>query len=210
MPDRDPGDLVDVLEESRELGLLGPGPVARQVQHALDLSVAIGDFAGRMLDLGSGGGLPGLVLFDRWPEATGVLLDAQRRRCDFLTRAVATLDLADRVLVECGRAEVLARDERLRGGFDLVVARSFGPPATTAECAVGFLRAGGELVVTEPPDADAPSSVRWPPAGLADLGFGSATPLRVGATGAVRLRLQSSPDDRWPRRDGVPSKRPLW
>ena len=57
---------LEVLEESRELGLLGPGPVARQVQHALDLASAIGDFDWRMLDLGSGGGLPGLVLFDRW------------------------------------------------------------------------------------------------------------------------------------------------
>ena len=80
MSDRDPGVLLDVLDEARDLGLLGPGPVARQVEHALDLARAIGDFDGRLLDLGSGGGLPGLVLFERWERATGVLLDAQRRR----------------------------------------------------------------------------------------------------------------------------------
>jgi 16S rRNA (guanine527-N7)-methyltransferase len=209
MSDRNPGDLRVVLEESRELGLLGPGPVERQVQHALDLAALIGDFQGRMLDLGSGGGLPGLVLFDRWPDATGVLLDAQRRRCEFLTRSVATLGLRERVSVECGRAEVLARDVLLRGTFDLVVARSFGPPATTAECAVGFLRAGGNLVVTEPPEAES-SLDRWPLRGLADLGFGPADPLRAGETGAVRIRLGEAADDRWPRRDGVPTKRPLW
>ncbi len=208
MSDRDPGALLDVLDEARDLGLLGPGPVARQVQHALDLARAIGDFDGRLLDLGSGGGLPGLVLFERWERATGVLLDAQRRRGEFLTRAVTTLDLGARVTVACGRAEVLAREQPLRASFDLVVARSFGAPAVTAECAVGFLRSGGELVVTEPPDSDV--EARWPPGGLAELGLGVATPLRAGDTGAVRIRLTGMPDDRWPRRDGVPTKRPLW
>ena len=206
--DHDLGALLDILEEARELGLLGPGPVARQLEHALDLSAAIGEFGGRMLDLGSGGGLPGLVLFDQWEHAAGVLLDAQRRRCEFLTRAVATLDLGSRAAVECGRAELLAREEPLRAGFDLVVARSFGAPAVTAECAVGFLRPGGELVVTEPPDSD--SAERWPAGGLAELGFETAEPMRVGETGAVRIRLTEVADDRWPRRDGVPTKRPLW
>jgi 16S rRNA (guanine527-N7)-methyltransferase len=208
MNDRDPRTLLDVLEESRRLGLLGPGPVARQQQHAVDLAKAIGSFDGRMLDLGSGGGLPGLVLFGEWTSATGVLLDAQRRRCELLERAVTTLDLEGRVQVRCGRAETLARDPDLRGAFDLVVARSFGPPAVTAECAVGFLRAGGDLVVTEPPEAEV--ETRWSVAGLAGLGLGSAEPLRAGETGAVRIRSTGVVDDRWPRRDGVPAKRPLW
>jgi 16S rRNA (guanine527-N7)-methyltransferase len=200
--------LLDVLEEARDLGLLGPGPVARQHEHALDLARGIGVFEGRLLDLGSGGGLPGLVLFTEWPAATGVLLDAQRRRCAFLERAVGTLDLGDRVEVRCGRAEVLARESDLRAAFDLVTARSFGPPAVTAECAVGFLRAGGALVVTEPPDID--GIERWDEIGLAELGFGPAVSIREGETGAVRLDLSRPVDDRWPRRDGVPAKRPLW
>jgi 16S rRNA (guanine527-N7)-methyltransferase len=209
MTDRVPASLLDVLEDARGLGLLGPGPVRRQHQHALDLARAIGDFDGRLLDLGSGGGLPGLVLFDHWSDATGVLLDGQRRRCEFLAGALATLDLGARVSVACGRAEVLARQEDLRGRFDLVVARSFGPPAVTAECAVAFLRIGGELVVTEPPEAER-SAERWDPAGLATLGFGDAVPMRVGETGAVRIPLVTAVDDRWPRRDGVPTKRPQW
>jgi 16S rRNA (guanine527-N7)-methyltransferase len=206
--DREPERLVEVLEESRRLGLLGPGPVTRQLHHARDLAAAVGPFAGKLLDLGSGGGLPGLVLFDLWSEASGVLLDAQRRRCEFLQRAVSSLDLASRVEVRCGRAEVLARAPELRAGFDLVTARSFGPPAVTAECAVGFLRAGGALVVTEPPDSEV--ETRWDTAGLAALGFVPPESLREGATGAARLRLPGAVDDRWPRRDGVPAKRPLW
>jgi 16S rRNA (guanine527-N7)-methyltransferase len=209
--DRDPRELLAVLEEARELGLLGPGPVERQLQHALDLARAIGDRAGRVLDLGSGGGLPGLVLFHHWTAASGVLLDAQRRRCEFLTRAVSALSLSDRVDVACGRAEVLARDPTLRGRFELVVARSFGSPAATAECGLGFLAAGGELVVTEPPEsASEVTARRWPSDGLAELGLSPPVVVRAGETGAVRIRSSTLADERWPRRDGVPAKRPLW
>jgi 16S rRNA (guanine527-N7)-methyltransferase len=207
--DRDRGVLLQVLEEARELGILGPGPVERQYEHAVDLARVVGAFDGQVLDLGSGGGLPGLVLFEQWHGATGVLLDAQRRRCEFLDRAVSALDLEPRVTVECGRAEVLARNERLRGRFDLVVARSFGAPAVTAECAVGFLRPGGMLVVTEPPEGRE-AAERWDEAGLARLGLTAPTLLREGETGAVRFELSAPVEDTWPRRNGVPGKRPLW
>ena len=43
-----------------------------------------------------------------------------------------------------------------------------------------------------------------------ELGFGAAAPIRVGETGAVRIPASREPDARWPRRDGVPAKRPLW
>jgi 16S rRNA (guanine527-N7)-methyltransferase len=201
--------LLEVLEESRERGLLGPGPVARQYAHSSDLAAAIGPFAGRFLDLGSGGGLPGLVLAEHWPDARGALLDAQQRRCVFLEAAVERLELDQRFEVVCGRAEGLARDPGLRGSFDLVVARSFAAPAVTAECAVAFLRPGGHLVVTEPPNADS-AEERWPPTEMAQLGFDEVTAIRHGETGAMRAVLEGEASERWPRREGVPGKRPLW
>jgi 16S rRNA (guanine527-N7)-methyltransferase len=205
----DRAEVLAVLEESRELGLLGPGPAARQYSHARDLAAAIGSFGGEFLDLGSGGGVPGLVLAEQWPDARATLLDAQQRRCAFLEQAVDRLGLRGRVDVVCGRAERLAREPGLRAGFDLVVARSFAAPAVTAECAVGFLRASGRLVVTEPPTADDPEE-RWPVEGMAALGFGSPVLVRHGETGAMTAALLVEASDRWPRREGVPGKRPLW
>jgi 16S rRNA (guanine527-N7)-methyltransferase len=202
-------ELGAILEEARELGFLGPGPVDRQYEHARGLAGIVGAFAGSFLDLGSGSGLPGLVLADEWPESRGTLLDAGRRRCQFLQAAVGTLGLGARVAVVCGRAERLAHTRGLRAGFDLVVARSFAPPAATAECAVGFLRVGGALVVSEPPDPES-SGARWDPEGMAMLGFGPTSYRRSGNSGAIRAELISAPADRWPRRDGVPTKRPLW
>jgi len=202
-------ELLSALEESRELGFLGPGAVERQYAHARELAAAIGSFGGRFLDLGSGGGVPGLVLAEQWPEARGTLLDAQQRRCSFLERAVERLGLDGRVVVVCGRAERLAREPGLRGAFDLVVARSFAAPAVTAECAVGFLRVSGRLVVTEPPGGEM-AGERWPVGGMAQLGFASPEPIRRGETGAMSVVLSAEVSDRWPRREGVPGKRPLW
>lgn len=208
-------DLVAVLEDAQARGFLGSGPVRRQLEHAAGLAeglaAASGPFTGVFLDLGSGGGLPGLALAEMWQQAEGTLLDAQRKRCAFLEAAVGRLDLSPRVTVVCGRAESLARLPEMRASFDLVVARSFGAPAVTAECAVGFLRRGGRLVVSEPPEGEGQSvAPRWPDAGLAQLGFSSPTRFRRGETSAAILELSAEVADRWPRRDGVPTKRPLW
>ena len=160
-----------------------------------------------MLDLGSGGGLPGLVLATYRPALQLTLLEARQRACRFLREAVTGLEL-DGVTVVEARAEEAARRPDLRETFEAVVARSFGPPAVTAECAVGFLREGGRLIVSEPP-AEETASSRWPPESLDDLGFGA--PARgVGAQASFVVMEKVRSDDRWPRRVGIPSKRPQW
>jgi 16S rRNA (guanine527-N7)-methyltransferase len=165
---------------------------------------------GRVLDLGSGGGLPGLVVATGRPELELTLLEARQRACRFLREAVDALRL-ERVVVVEARAEEAARRPELRETFDGVVARSFGPPAVTAECAVGFLRLSGRLVVSEPPAAAEPAaaSSRWPPQGLEQLGFGAPAPSGGPGGSFVVLEKQRS-DNRWPRRVGIPAKRPLW
>ncbi|MEW6474765.1 MAG: RsmG family class I SAM-dependent methyltransferase [Actinomycetota bacterium] len=165
---------------------------------------------GRVLDLGSGGGLPGLVIATQRPELELTLLEARQRACRFLREAVSGMERPDVAVVEA-RAEEAARRGDLRETFDAVVARSFGPPAVTAECAVGFLRPGGRLVVSEPPGDEGKEAVtaRWPSAGLEELGFGP--PSRGAAPGGSFVVLEKvRSDDRWPRRVGVPAKRPLW
>jgi 16S rRNA (guanine527-N7)-methyltransferase len=215
-----PAPIADVLAEARNLGFLGPGPIEQHLRHA----GALADLAlehlpqpgiARWLDLGSGAGVPGLVWLATRAIGPAVLLDANVRRCAFLTDALGRLQLTDRATVVCGRAEALARDPGLRGAFDLVVARSFGPPAATAECAVGFLHLGGRLVVSEPPalednEGDPSHPRRWPTESLGRLGFGSAMVVTgAGATVAI-VERQGGLDDAWPRRDGIPTKRPLW
>lgn len=199
--------LLAVLDRSRQLGLLGPGDVERHIAHAAGFVAAVPEAPDRLLDLGTGGGVPGLVLADHWATATVVLLDAQARRAAFLAAAVAELGWADRVHVVHGRAEDIARDRSHRGRYDVVTARSFGPPAVTAECGAPLLHRDGVLVVAEPPDAPLE---RWPEEGLALLGLVDDGVVATGASTVRRLRAVEPAADRYPRRAGVPERRPLF
>jgi 16S rRNA (guanine527-N7)-methyltransferase len=209
-------ELLTVLTRAQKLGFLGPGPIEPHVEHAdRFLTAWRGDPPGQALDLGSGGGLPGLVLALRWPTSAWTYLDANQRRTAFLAEAVSSLGIADRVDVQRGRAEEVGHDGRLRAQFDLVTARSFGPPAVTAECAAPFLRIGGVLIVSEPPDDPdldfkdedvlAPK-VRWDGDGLARVGL----ELGLRVNGCQVLQQREICPTRYSRRVGIPTKRPLF
>ncbi len=202
--------LLEILRRAQDLGMFGPGAIEGQLAHAeafVALALADDPAAGPpFLDLGSGGGLPGLVLALR-PDATGTLLDSQQRRAEYLTEAVAALGLVDRIAVVAGRAEEIARDPAHRGRYGLVTARSFASPAVTAECAVGFLAPGGRLVVSEPPGG-APD--RWASPQLAELGLSPGRFTHGARASAALFDHPTATPSRWPRRPGIPSKRPLW
>lgn len=206
-PGEPPGLLLDLLAEARRRGFLGPGRLEQQLKHSEEMARLGRAPEGRFLDLGSGGGLPGLVLAATYPSASGTLLDASERRTAWLQEAVQRLGWDDRVTIVRARAEEAARDRDLRVRFGLVVARSFGPPPVTAECARGFLAPGGTLVVSEPAVT---TESRWDLTGLATLGL-TFPELRRGVDATVAVMAAvGPPEDRWPRRLGIPAKRPLW
>lgn len=205
---RDPNHstaLREVLERARRLGVLGPGPIDDHLVHAQGFVAALADVpAGtRVIDLGSGGGLPGLVIGEARPDLPLVLLDSLERRCALLREAVVHLGWTDRCEVVEGRAEEVGRDPEWRAASGAVTARSFGPPATLAECAAPLLVEGGLLVVSEPPGAPE----RWPSEGLVRLGLVDEG---VGAGGIRRLRQVAACPAEFPRRVGLPAKRPLF
>jgi 16S rRNA (guanine527-N7)-methyltransferase len=227
--------LEAFLAEARQLGFFGPGPLEQQLRHADGfVEVARSLFVGapRLVDMGAGGGLPGLVVADRWPQATLVLLEANERRSAFLRRAVEGLELSSRVMVLQERAEICGRDPQWRASFDGAIARSFGRPAVLAECTAPLLKVGAWAVVSEPP---APTGVETPPLGSPE-GVGEparpAAPQREGTerwpVAGLRqfglepeelihaefdyqlLRQVSGCPERFPRRNGVPAKKPLF
>lgn len=190
--------LLAVLDEARDLGFLGPGPVTFHVEHARAFLPALAGVTGAALDLGAGGGVPGLVLATERPDLAWTFVDAMQKRTAFLASAVRRLGLA--VAVRRARAEELAD---LRGSQAAVVARSFGAPAVTAECAAPLLQVGGRLVVSEPPEP----GDRWEGAWV--LGLGPARRLE-GPPALVVLEQESLCPTEYPRRVGIPAKRPLW
>ena len=226
MPGADDGGhsptlLYELLADARALGFLGPGPLEPQIRHAQGFG-AIGRrlFPGgpaRLADLGSGGGLPGLVVATEWPTAVLVLIEANARRATFLRRAVERLDLDGRVSIVEERAEVCGRDPNLRGGFDGVLARSFGRPAVLAECAAPLLQVGAWLLVSEPPrptgddgqDGLDGQAERWPTGPLRQFGLEPAEVVHEEFEYRVLRQVEACPE-RFPRRNGVPAKKPLF
>ena len=124
-------------------GLLGPREVPRLWdRHLLNCAVVadlIEQRRGTLLDLGSGAGLPGLVLAMVLPDVTVTLLEPMERRCRFLAECVTELGLAN-VSVLRGRAE----DVTLR--TDVVTARAVAPLPRLAELALGVVRPGGMVL----------------------------------------------------------------
>lgn len=198
--------LQDVLERAHRLGFLGPGPVDPHVDHARAFARAVPEAPEQAADLGSGGGVPALVLIDTWPESRWLLVESRERRAAFLSEAVTAMGVHERVEVLHGRAEDVGRDDQRRGRCGLVTARSFGPPPVTAECAAALLVPNGLLVVSEPPEARAN---RWPRGPLAQLGL---VPARTvdGPPRLQVLRLDGDCPPGYPRESGRAKRRPLW
>lgn len=206
--------LLSLLTESQAFGFLGPGPVDDQLQRALAFAEVTEPQPGSLsVDLGTGGGLPGLVLATLWPGSRWVLVDANRRRAGWLRGAISRLNLLERVEVLNQRAEEVGRGP-LRARAMLVTARSFAPPAATAECGAPLLAVGGSMVVSDPPLGSCSVEDRWPQAGLSQLGLRFiAQPAVPSLAGPVTLAVleQGEPCPlTYPRRAGLPEKRPLF
>ena len=199
-----------VLRRAREVGYLGPGQLAPHLAHACAFVTARAAVAEEPpifgVDLGSGAGLPGLILAVLWPTSRWILIDSSERRCSTLRDSVEELDVSDRVEVLRGRAEEVGRLHAFRAQADLVVARGFASPPITAECAAPFLSVDGLLVVSDPPES---SGARWDVAGLAKLQMRLAHTTNSPFSFSV-IRQDALCAALYARPVGTPKKRPIW
>jgi len=161
--------LVDVLAEAQRVGTLGSAPLSDVIERARLFLTPLAGVSGTVVDLGSGAGIPGLVIAVDRPDLRLILVERRQARADALMRAVHALSLADRVRVVADDAARAATDPDLANSCDAVVSRGFGPPPTLLSTARQFLRRGGILIVTEPPTR---VEGRWPEEALSTLGFG--------------------------------------
>jgi 16S rRNA (guanine527-N7)-methyltransferase len=129
------------------------------------------------------------------------------KRAKFLEEVLAWEGAPENGTVITARVEEIARYPELVEEFDLVTARSFGPPAVTAECGAQFLKVGGVLIVSEPPDDS--EANRWDSTKLAELGLVAEGRIRRGAAYQVLVKTHPTPNE-YPRSIGTPRKRPLF
>jgi 16S rRNA (guanine527-N7)-methyltransferase len=160
---------------------------------ALRAAPLIERWPGEVIDVGSGGGTPGIPLAVALPERAFTLLEAERRKCDFLARVTA--DLAN-VTVVRGRAE-----EQPTDSFGVALAKALAKPPVAAELCLPLVAPGGAALL-------------WL-GGSADRKAVATVAERLGASiemddgGLVTLRKLRETPPGFPRRPGVAKKRPL-
>lgn len=135
--------------------MLGAAAIPVVIDQSAAFLAPLADVTGTVVDLGSGGGVPGLVVAWMRRDLRLVLVDRRATRTDHLERLVRRLGLGDRVVVLNAEAATLPR--RL-GVVPAVIARGFGAPDQLLGAALPLLGPEGMVVVTAPPDGDAS---RW-------------------------------------------------
>lgn len=163
-----------------------------------------------VIDIGSGGGLPGVPLAIVRPDLRVTLLEATGKKAAFLQGVVEALNLTG-VRVLTARAESAAHETAERERYDLAVARAVAPLAALAELTLPFVRIDGALAAVK--SARAEEEIVQAAGAIRRCGGGAAR-LIQSSTGedAVRVvliaKLSPTPAE-LPRRPGMPQKRPL-
>jgi 16S rRNA (guanine527-N7)-methyltransferase len=176
---------------------------------ALDAATAPGDEA---IDIGTGGGIPGLPLAIVRPDLRWTLVDATAKKVAFLQDVVNELTLPNVVLYH-GRIEELAHEPHLRGRYSVLTARAVSSLPALLELGLPMIRTGGTLLLPKGPDiADELSAARQA-AGVLGGRIVSHDPLPDAGTDVettlVVVSKERETSDAYPRRAGVPTRSPL-
>lgn len=189
----------------RSLRLLAPAPGGH-------LSTAQWMNERKVIDVGTGAGIPGLVLKIICPGMTLTLLDSNRKKTSFLRESVSSLGLDD-VEVITGRAEELANQNQYREKYEVVLSRGVARLSELAELTLPFAVQGGTIIAPKGPNAD--EEIQEALFAVNKLGGMPPIAQKISKPGTAPgdtivyiLKVRSTPQG-YPRRTGLPHQRPL-
>ncbi|KAF7094674.1 hypothetical protein CFC21_096970 [Triticum aestivum] len=172
-----------------------------------------GDISGiSLVDVGSGAGLPGLILAVARPSWKFTLLESMRKRCTFLEHAVEVMELSN-VDVVCDRAESAGQSHDFRESFDVAAARAVAELKILAEYCLPLVRVGGLFIAAKGHDPH--EEIRSAKAAVGKLGASMLDLCNVESMGphgqrtAVLYLKERTTPKKYPRQPGTPSKTPL-
>jgi 16S rRNA (guanine527-N7)-methyltransferase len=189
-----------------------PGLVAGPADDLVEDCLVLVDHLGAarsLVDVGSGGGLPGLPLKLTRPDLAVTLVEADQRKASFLVQACARLELGD-VEVVAGRAEDLGRDPRYRETFDVAVARALAAMPVLVEWCLPLVRVGGRLLAqktTTQSVAGAEKAIEVLGGSLREV-LRTPSAARRSGTVVVVEKVRPTPAG-YPRRPGAAARKPL-
>lgn len=187
-----------------------------QVRHFLDsltVSSLIEDKPCRLVDIGSGAGFPGVPLKIARPAIGLTLVESVNKKAAFLQHLADRLGL-EGVEVVAGRAETLAHDERYRERFDVAICRAVAGLATLAELSLPFCTIGGRFIAMEKGDigdevASSERAVELLGGRLSEVWPVELEEFEGDRRSLVIVDKLTPTPDKYPRRPGMPRKRPL-
>jgi len=166
----------------------------------------------RVIDVGAGAGFPGIPLRIVRPDLHLTLLEATRKKTDFLRRLVEELSLSG-VTVVWGRAEMVAHDPAHRERYDVALARAVAPLPTLLELLLPFCRLDGLCVAWKGPKGPDEAVAAERALGLLGGRLREVRPVHIpgdsGARFLIVVEKVGPTPDKYPRRPGMPAKRPL-
>ncbi len=175
--------LERILREAQRIGALSNAPVSEIIKHAKGFAEAIPPMARTAVDLGSGAGVPGLIVALFCPHVNLQLVDRRVGRTDVLIRAVHALNLTDQVTVRCCEITDMTKDSAWAKHFDVAMSRGLGPPIQTLNLSRDLVKPGGVIIISEPPpDSDS----RWDEQQVRALGLEG--PSRIGAVAMFHVK----------------------
>jgi 16S rRNA (guanine527-N7)-methyltransferase len=193
-----------VLDANRRFNLTGSKTTAEFAPHLLDSLTVVPYLSAPYVDVGSGGGLPAIPA----AIAAGMaitMIESTAKKARFLEATLERLGVRGEVLAE--RAEVAGHDERLRERFASGTARAVGSASTVGELLLPLIAPGGLAVLQRGGRDDDRSALED-----AALVLGGAVEREIALEGGrsiVLVRKTRATPPRFPRRSGVPAKRPL-
>lgn len=198
------GELL--LDANRSVNLTAARDPRALVEHILDSLTLRDDVDGPLIDLGSGAGFPGIPLAIATRQRV-VLVDSVKKKAAFLGRALSELGLAGEALD--ARAEALARDPAYREQFRFATARAVSSASTVAELTTPFLAIGGRALLQRGLMDEAERRAVSDAAPILSSELTEERLLTGGDRRVLVLTKRSVSQNRFPRRDGIPEKRPL-
>src|SRR5882762_1325920 len=205
--------MTDIkLDELARLISSWPGLMAKADRALIDDSLVLVDHLGAarsLVDVGSGAGLPGLPIKIARPDLRVTLIEADQAKAAFLVHASAALGL-EGVEVVARRAEDAGQDPALREAFDVAVARALAPLPVLVELCLPLVRVGGRLLAQKTGKEEAASArsvIEVLGGSLEEIAVATSA-LRTWGTMVVIAKIRSTPAE-YPRRPGIPSRKPL-
>jgi len=170
----------------------------------------------KIIDIGTGGGLPGIPLAIVMPQHRFTLVDSTKKKCDYLDQVIKALGLTNARVI-CARAEALGQDrgERIATGridahrehYDIAMARGVGQIPMLAELTVPLVKVGGLVLMTKGQRADEELASAKQALHMLHAAHAGTVDTPTGRVVVIE-KLRRTPRD-YPRRDGEPKRAPL-